>query len=85
MDYSLLLPISLCIPTMNRWGFLKNNIPKYLENPYINEIVICDETGEDAALILTHFINPKIKVFTNEQRLGGYLNKNKVVSLATND
>jgi hypothetical protein len=47
--------LSLCIPTKNRWNFLKVNIPKYLENPYINEIVICDENGEDAKMIQETF------------------------------
>ena len=30
---------------MDRWNFLKVSLPKYLENPYIDEIVISDENG----------------------------------------
>jgi hypothetical protein len=79
--------ISLCIPTMNRFDiFLSKNIPKYLENPYISEIVICDETGEDFNKIQQAFPNePKIKLFQNEKRLGAYFNKERIVRLATNE
>ena len=78
--------ISLCIPTKNRWKFLKVNLPKYLENPYIDEIIIVDETGEDAKIISEEYKdNEKIKVYTNEKILGAFLNKRKVVSLAKND
>lgn len=78
--------ISLCIPTKNRWNFLKVNIPNYLENPFIDEIVICDENGDDAKLINeTYKDNEKIKVYSNDKILGAFLNKRKVVSLAKND
>jgi glycosyltransferase involved in cell wall biosynthesis len=68
--------LSLCIPTMNRWNFLKESIPKYLDNKYIKEIVIVDETGEDYAHLLDFYKNePKIRAFKNETRLGPFLNK----------
>ena len=78
-------PLSLCIATMRRWSFLKDSIPEYLKNPYITEIVICDETGEDAREIQATFTDPRIKVHVNDHRLGAYLNKYKVVSLASNE
>ena len=82
----MVIKVSLCIPTKNRWNFLKVNLPKYLENPYIDEIIICDETGEDAKQIQeTYKDNEKIKVYVNEQILGAFLNKRKVVSLAKNE
>jgi hypothetical protein len=82
----MFVKVSLCIPTKNRWNFLKLNLPNYLENPYIDEIVICDETGEDAKIIQEEYKdNEKIKVYVNEQVLGAFLNKRKVVSLAKND
>jgi hypothetical protein len=78
--------LSLCIPSKNRWDFLKINLPKYLDNPFIDEIVICDENGEDTKIIQEIYKdNEKIKVYTNEQILGAFLNKRKVVSLAKND
>lgn len=76
------LKVSLCIPTMNRWDFLKVNLPRYLENPYIHEIVITDENGHDAAQIQQTFNDSKIRVYVNEQQLGPFLNKRKAVSLA---
>ena len=79
--------ISLCIPTYKRFDkFLSTNLVRYLENPYIDEIVICDENGEDSQKILAQFPNQsKIKVYTNESILGAFSNKNRVVSLASND
>jgi hypothetical protein len=78
------LKLSLCIPTMNRWEFLKTNLPKYLDNPYISEIVIADENGKDAAQIQATFQDPKIRVVVNSRQLGPFLNKRHVVSLAKN-
>ena len=77
--------LSLCIPTMNRYSFLKTNLPQYLANPYIDEIVISDETGEDAAEITRDFTDPKIKVFVNKERLGAFLNKEQAVRCASNE
>lgn len=76
--------LSLCIPTMDRWEFLKVNIPNYLANPYISEIIISDENGNDAAHIRATFNSPKLRISVNATRLGPFLNKNKVVSLASN-
>ena len=82
----MLPPISLCIATMKRWDFLKNYLPDYLNNPYIHEIVICDETGEDVKTIKEIYGSvEKIKLYTNEKRMGPFLNKEKVVRLASND
>jgi len=77
--------ISLCIPTMDRWDFLKVSIPKYLDNPYINEIVICDENGNDVKNINNTFTSDKIRTHINDEVLGAFFNKQKVVSLAKND
>lgn len=78
---------SLAIPTMNRFDkYLQEYIPKYLENKYIKEIVICDETGEDYEKIKNKYENnPKIKLFRNEYRLGGFKNKLKVMGLCSCD
>ncbi len=75
---------SLCIPTLNRITFLKENIPKYLENPLISEIIITDENGSDAAS-LQSLNSPKLKVYVNDHCLGPFLNKQKALSLATNE
>jgi hypothetical protein len=77
--------LSLCIPTMNRWQFLKESLPKYLTNPYISEIIICDETGLDIEKIANTFQDPKLKLYKNDVILGAFFNKRRCVSLATNE
>ena len=78
------MQISLCIPTMRRWDFLKINLPKYLKNNYIYEIIITDETGEDFQKVNEFFKNEeKIKIFKNEKRLGPFLNKLECMKKAT--
>jgi hypothetical protein len=78
--------ITLCIPTMDRFDiFLSKYIPKYLENNYINEIIICDENGNDKNKIDKIFNNPKLKTFKNNNILGPCLNKINCVLNATNE
>lgn len=82
--------ISLCIPTMNRFDtFLKSYLQsylKYLNEGIIQEIVICDETGEDYEKIIKTFgVAPNFKVFKNDVVLGVFKNKLKVASLASFD
>ena len=77
---------SLCIPTMRRWAFLEKYIPLYLKNPYIDEIVIVDETGEDyTEIVLNYSCEPKIRVYQNDKCLGPFLNKVKCMNYALND
>ena len=77
---------SLCIPTMRRWAFLETYIPQYLENPFIDEIVLVDETGEDFIEISAKYSSePKIRVYQNEKRLGPFLNKVKCMKCAKNN
>lgn len=78
---------TLCITTLDRFKtFLKKNIPKYLENEFISEIIISDENGNDIKLIQEHFPNvPKLKLFKNDKVLGPFLNKIKCCKYATNE
>ena len=39
--------LTIAIPTMKRWDFLKNTLPTYLARPEVGEVIICDETGDD--------------------------------------
>jgi hypothetical protein len=65
---------------------LKNSLKEYLKNPYIDEIVICDENGNDVKEISREFPNEsKLRLYTNENKLKAFYNKRKVVSLAKND
>lgn len=76
---------TLCIPTMNRFDkYLSKNLQKYLDNQYINEIIITDENGNDIKKIKDKFNNYKLKLFINEKRLGPFLNKLKALHLANN-
>jgi hypothetical protein len=86
--------ISLCIPTMDRFDtFLKKALDRYLEllnKGWIDEIVVCDETGNDFYKINEHYekiINDgvKLRVYKNTRRLGVFLNKMKVCKMANND
>jgi glycosyltransferase involved in cell wall biosynthesis len=78
--------LSVAIPTMNRWHYLKDSLPKYIDNPHIDEIVICDENGFDALQIRQHYSNcKKLKIFINSTPLGAGANKVLAVSKATND
>lgn len=77
--------ISVCIPTMRRFSFLKESIPRYLSNPHVSELVIVDETGEDYLAITSAFSHPKLRVYQNESRLGMLKNKLRAASYATSD
>lgn len=76
---------TVAIPTMRRWSsFLEKSIPQYLEYDLVSNVIVCDETGEDAkAIEASPFAaNPKLKVYTNQTRLGAYLNKRQCIEKA---
>lgn len=77
--------VSVCIPTMRRFSFLKDSIPKYLANPQVTELIVTDETGEDYDAITHAFSHPKLRVYKNEHRLGAIANKQRAASYATGD
>ncbi len=76
--------LCIAIPTMNRWNFLKQNLPLFLSRPEVLEVVICDETGDDVKEIEASSLHnhPKLRCYTNPTRLGIYHNKRKALSLA---
>jgi hypothetical protein len=81
---------SLCIPTLDRYdNFLSKNLPKYLENPLIDEIIIVSENANDYIKIIENFPNEikneKIKIYKNDCVLGPFLNKIETVKKAKND
>jgi len=73
--------ITIAIPTMKRWSFLKTMLPIFLARPEVVKVILCDETGEDAAEAMS-LDDPKLEVHVNPQRLGIYENKKKVLGLA---
>ena len=78
---------SLCIPTLDRFDeFLSRYIAQYLENEYVNEIIITDENGNDIEKINNTFPNNnKLILIKNDERLGPFLNKIKACSFAKNE
>ena len=78
---------SLCIPTLDRFDdFLSRYLVQYLENEYINEIIITDENGDDIEKINKTFPNNnKLILIKNDSRLGPFLNKIKACSFAKNE
>ena len=87
-----MIPISLCIPTKNRFDtFLTNYLDQYvdfLERNILDEIVITDENGNDYEKIKHKYNNvlernKNFRIFQNEECLGVFLNKRKVCSLAS--
>lgn len=80
--------LTVAIPTMRRWNeFLQKSLPLYLANPHISHVVVCDETGEDAASIRASSFasHPKLHVYVNEHRLGAYQNKRKCIETSPSD
>jgi hypothetical protein len=79
--------ISLCITTKDRYNdFLSEYIPKYLENPYIQEIIISDENGNDFNKIKEQIpCNSRLRLYKNEVILGPFLNKLQVLKKANNE
>lgn len=78
---------SLCIPTMDRFDqYLINFLPQYINNDLIDEIIICDENGNDVCKINQQFpLNEKLKLHVNAERLGPFYNKMKCCKLANNE
>ena len=71
------MSLTVAVPTMERWSFLKEQIPKYLNDPNIAFVVISDENGRDVNVICelemdTHI---KLRLYQNDNVLGVYGNK----------
>jgi len=86
--------ISLCIPTMDRFdNFLGKSLDDYIEylkEGLIDEIVICDENGNDFDKINEKYVDLindgiNLRVFKNSSVLGVFLNKMKVCKMANNE
>ena len=79
------MELTVAIPTMRRWDkFLSKSLPTYLNHPFVKNVLICDETGEDIAAIRASewATNPKLILKQNERRLGIYHNKRQCIELA---
>ena len=82
-----MLNLTVAIPTMKRFSFLKKTVPQYLDNPLITAVVICDETGEDIDQIEKESWgkHPKLRLHRNPKRLGMYYNKRKCMDVSPTD
>jgi glycosyltransferase involved in cell wall biosynthesis len=82
--------LSIAIPTMRRWEFLRDSLPLYLSRQEVLEVIVCDETGEDIEAIqaspfytsLPPSEKSRLRLFKNEKRLGIYENKRKAFAQA---
>ena len=79
--------LSIAIPTMDRWDFLKRQLPVYLEHPSVDCVIICDENGHDIDEICLSGLdtNPKLRLYQNEKVLGVYGNKRQCLMKAPTD
>ena len=69
--------LTVAIPTMERWSFLNEQLPKFLGNPSVSYVVINDENGKDINIICEIGLdsNPKLRLYSNDSVLGVYGNK----------
>lgn len=77
--------LTIAIPTWKRSAFLIRSLPRYLQLPRVDEIVICDETGEDRAWLRNLIPDERIRWFVNEERLGVFRNKIQCVEKCRTD
>lgn len=94
-DTLINIPISLCIPTKNRYDSFLNRYMEqyvtYLDRNIIDEIIICDEDGNDYNKFLNNdiykkYINSgKLKLYKNDKILGVFQNKLNVASRSMNE
>ena len=71
------MSLTVAIPTMERWSFLNEQLPKFLGNPRVSYVVINDENGKDINIICEIGLdsNPKLRLYSNDAVLGVYGNK----------
>jgi glycosyltransferase involved in cell wall biosynthesis/thioredoxin-like negative regulator of GroEL len=76
--------VSVCIPSYNRAGFLKEAIESVLRQDYANyEIVVVDDGSEDrTAETVDAFRSDKIRYFRNETNSGRPFSRNRCIEKA---
>jgi glycosyltransferase involved in cell wall biosynthesis len=62
---------------MERWSFLKDQVPKYLNDPNVSFVVISDENGKDINIMSEMEMDGhiKLRLYQNDEILGVYGNK----------
>lgn len=81
------MALTVAIPTMERWSFLKEQLPKYLNDPKVSYVVISDENGRDINIMceLEMDSNMKLRLYQNDTILGVYGNKRQCFLKAPSD
>lgn len=78
--------VSICIPTYNNEGYIKNTVLSILRQTYQKiQVIIVDDCSKDSTVEIVEKIRKKddrIKLYKNEQNLGMVGNWNKCLSLA---
>lgn len=71
------MSLTVSIPTMDRWSFLKDQLPAFMNNSNIDYVVISDENGNDINKICENGLdmNYKLHLYQNDSVLGVYGNK----------
>jgi len=81
------MSLTVAIPTMERWSFLKRQVPIFLEDPNVSYVVISDENGHDVRVFCELDLDrdPKLRLYENEKVLGVYGNKRECFLKAPSD
>lgn len=71
------MDLTVAVPTMERWSFLKDQVPKYLNDPNVSFVVISDENGKDINIMSEMEMDGhiKLRLYQNDEILGVYGNK----------
>jgi len=79
--------LTVAIPTMERWSFLKDQVPKYLADPNVSFLVISDENGKDINVMCELELDShiKLRLYQNDNVLGVYGNKRQCFIKAPSD
>ncbi len=78
---------SVCIPTYNRAGYLKDAIESVLNQTYGNfELVIYDDGSTDeTAKVVRSFKDPRIRYYRGEENRGRPFARNRCIELSTGE
>ena len=81
------MSLTVAIPTMERWSFLKTQVPIFLEDPNVSYLVISDENGHDVRVFCELDLDRdrKLRLYENEKVLGVYGNKRECFLKAPSD
>jgi len=76
--------VSVCIPTFNRSGFIEAAINSALEQTYepLEVIVVDDASTDDTVERARSYVDSRVRLYVNAQRLGQGGNRNRALALA---